>query len=115
MRIIIVNSFFPPWRGGAETYVSNLSKHLRRRGHEVTVLCSSPPLNPGVHYVNGVTVKRLRLLTRICGTLVMPDLPPDLGPREARYDSREFSEPIHSFLRFFGVKAQNNPVCSDTV
>ena len=26
MRITIVNSFFPPWRGGAETYVYNLSK-----------------------------------------------------------------------------------------
>jgi glycosyltransferase involved in cell wall biosynthesis len=39
MRIAIVNSFFPPRRGGAETYVLNLSKHLQRRGHQVTVVC----------------------------------------------------------------------------
>jgi len=74
MRIIIVNSFFPPWRGGAETYVYNLSKHLKERGHEVTVICSSPPFEPGMQFVDGVKVERLRTCGKLYGTPIMPEL-----------------------------------------
>jgi len=69
-----VNSFFPPWRGGAETYVYNLSKHLEERGHEVTVICSSPPFEPGMQFVDGVKVERLRTCGKLYGTPIMPEL-----------------------------------------
>lgn len=98
MRIIIVNSFFPPWRGGAETYVYNLSKHLQKRGHQATVICSSPPLNPGVHHVNGVTVKRLTMLARIYGTPVMPELAWTLARERADIIHANFPSPYIAFL-----------------
>ena len=98
MRITIVNSFFPPWRGGAETYVYNLSKHLQKRGHQVTVICSSPPLNPGVHRVNGVTVKRLTMLARIYGTPVMPELAWTLAREKADIIHANFPSPYIAFL-----------------
>jgi len=40
LKIAVVNSFFPPWRGGAETYVYNIAKAMVARGHEVTVVTS---------------------------------------------------------------------------
>ena len=98
LRIAMVNSFFPPWRGGAETYVFNLSKHLQRRGHEVTVICSNPPLNPSVHRVDGVTVKRLRLLTRIYGTPVTPGLPWTLAREKADIIHANFPSPYIASL-----------------
>jgi glycosyltransferase involved in cell wall biosynthesis len=69
-----VNSFFPPWRGGAETCVYNLSRHLKERGHEVTVICSSPPFEPGMQFVDGVKVERLRMCGKLYGTPIMPEL-----------------------------------------
>jgi glycosyltransferase involved in cell wall biosynthesis len=74
LRISIVNSFFPPWRGGAETCVYNLSRHLKERGHEVTVICSSPPFEPGMQFVDGVKVERLRMCGKLYGTPIMPEL-----------------------------------------
>lgn len=74
MRIVIVNSFFPPWRGGAETYTFNLARALVDRGHEVTVQCGSDPLRAGTELVSGIKVVRHRILTRLYGTPVMPSI-----------------------------------------
>jgi len=74
LKICMVNSYFPPWRGGAETYVHELSKALAARGHAVTVLCTSDPLKPGTYYAEGVRVKRLRQLTRLYGTPIQANL-----------------------------------------
>ena len=40
LKICLVNSYYPPWIGGAETYVSSIAKGLKKRGHDVTVYCS---------------------------------------------------------------------------
>ena len=74
MKIVIVNSFFPPWRGGAETYAYNLAMHLNRRGHEVTIMCSNPPLEVGKQKLSGLMIERLRMSRRIYGTPIMPNL-----------------------------------------
>ncbi len=68
MRICIVNSFYPPWIGGAETYVSSLAKGLQRAGNEVTVYCASAPLPPGETYEVGVRIRRERAPLRLYGT-----------------------------------------------
>jgi hypothetical protein len=64
----------------------------------VNVICSSPPPNPGVHYVNGVTVKRLGLLTRIYGAPVMPELPLGLVREKADIIHANFPSPYIAFL-----------------
>jgi len=68
MKICIVNSFYPPWIGGAETYVSNLAKGLQDAGNQVTIYCASAPLAPGETYEEGVRVRRERAPLRLYGT-----------------------------------------------
>jgi glycosyltransferase involved in cell wall biosynthesis len=74
MKVTLVNSFFPPWRGGAETYVYNLAKALTKRGHQITVSCANPPMRSGTTWQDGIEVKRHKLLTKIYGTPIMPSL-----------------------------------------
>ncbi len=68
MRVCIVNSFYPPWIGGAETYVHNLARCLTERGHEVTVYCAHNPLTVGETLEGGVRVRRMRAPFRLYGT-----------------------------------------------
>ena len=98
MRITIVNSFFPPWRGGAETYVYNLSKYLKERDHEVTIICSSPPFEPGVQFVDGVKVERLRTCGKLYGTPIMPELFQRLVGEQADIIHANFPSPYIAFL-----------------
>lgn len=98
MRITLVNSFFPPWRGGAETYVYNLSKHLQGRSHEVTVICSSPPLEPGVQFVDGVRVERLGTCGKLYGTPIMPELFEKLTGSQADIVHANFPSPYIAYL-----------------
>lgn len=93
MRILVVNSFFPPWRGGAETYVYNLSRHLRRRRHEVSVLCGSSPFKAGTQFLDGVRIERLRVSGRVYGTPVMPELLPRLAREETDIIHANFPSP----------------------
>lgn len=64
----MVNSFYPPYVGGAETYVSEVARGLSSRGHNVTVYCASNPLPPGESYEEGVRIRRMRSPARLYGT-----------------------------------------------
>jgi glycosyltransferase involved in cell wall biosynthesis len=74
MKIEMVNSYFPPWRGGAETYAYNLSRALVRRGHEVTVHCGGDPLPSGLRKEEGIKILRHKVIARAYGTPIMPTL-----------------------------------------
>ena len=93
-----MNSFFPPWRGGAETCVYNLSRHLKERGHEVTVICSSPPFEPGMQFVDGVKVERLRMCGKLYGTPIMPELFQKLMGEQADIIHANFPSPYIAYL-----------------
>jgi glycosyltransferase involved in cell wall biosynthesis len=93
----MVNSYFPPWRGGAETYVHELSKALAERGHDVTVLCTSDPIEPGTYYVDGVRVRRLRRLTRLYGTPIQAGLLGELHDCNTDIFHANFPSPYLSF------------------
>jgi len=97
LKICMVNSYFPPWRGGAETYVHELSKTLAARGHEVTVLCTSDPLKPGTYYVEGVQVRRLQRLTRLYGTPIQGGLLRELHNCDADIFHANFPSPYLAF------------------
>lgn len=98
----MVNSYFPPWRGGAETYVHELSKALATRGHDVTVLCTSDPLKPGTYYVDGVRVRRLRQLTRLYGTPVQAGLLRELHDCDPDIFHANFPSPYLAFTVAIG-------------
>ena len=68
MKICLVNSYYPPWIGGAETYVSNVARSLKNLGHDVTVYCSDRPLKSGESYEDGIRVIRMRTPLRFYGT-----------------------------------------------
>ena len=60
MNVCLVSSYFHPYVGGIETYVSNLADSLARRGHDVTVYCSSRSSRPGVAVLGGVRIVRFQ-------------------------------------------------------
>ncbi len=97
MNIAVVNSFFPPWRGGAETYAYNLSKALARRRHNVTVLCGSDPLPPGTGNQDGIRIRRLRILGRLYGTPIMPGLAMELYHLDVDIFHANFPSPYIAF------------------
>jgi glycosyltransferase involved in cell wall biosynthesis len=97
LKICMVNSYFPPWRGGAETYVHELSKALALRGHEVTVLCTADPLKPGTYDVEGVRVRRLRRLSRLYGTPIQAGLLRELHDCDADIFHANFPSPYLAF------------------
>jgi len=97
MKVGIVNSFFPPWRGGAETYARNLAEALSHMSHEVTVLCADEPLRPGTSREDEVTVRRHRLIGRIYGTPIMPSLVGDLFDVDVDVFHANFPSPYIAF------------------
>ncbi len=68
MKICLVNSYYPPYIGGAETYVASLAKGLTKRGHKVTVYCADRPLKPGHEFSEGVEIVRMRTPATFYGT-----------------------------------------------
>lgn len=70
----MINTFYPPWRGGAETYVKNLAENLARMGHEVQVVAAHQPLSPGEYFQDGVVVKRLKSAGMFYGVPIIPEL-----------------------------------------
>lgn len=68
MNICLVNSYYPPWIGGAETHTTSIAKGLKKRGHDVTVYCSDSPLKAGERVEDDVRVIRMRTLFRVYGT-----------------------------------------------
>ncbi|MEM3440425.1 MAG: glycosyltransferase family 4 protein [Candidatus Bathyarchaeia archaeon] len=74
LRICLVNTFFPPWRGGAEYFTYGLAKELAKGGDEVAVLCAHHPLSPGTYEVDGIEVIRLRASGWLYGVPIIPGL-----------------------------------------
>jgi glycosyltransferase involved in cell wall biosynthesis len=60
MRVLHVGKYYPPYRGGIETVVEQLSLGLVRRGVDVTVLVSSDGRTSSDERIDGVRVIRLR-------------------------------------------------------
>jgi glycosyltransferase involved in cell wall biosynthesis len=68
LKICLVNSYYPPWIGGAETYTRNIANGLKKRGHDVTVYCSERPLAAGERFEDGIRIVRMRTLFKVYGT-----------------------------------------------
>lgn len=65
MKLMLVTTLYPPRVvGGAERSVQVLAEALASRGHEVTVVCTTPEATPSRRTLNGVTVFELPLHDR---------------------------------------------------
>lgn len=92
----MVNTFFPPWRGGAETYVYNLAKQLVKRGHEVEVFCASNPKPPGRRVVEGIKVRGLKAPVWVYAVPITPKLFFELMEAEADVIHANFPNPYNA-------------------
>ena len=108
MKICLVNSYYPPWIGGAETYVSSIAKGLKKRGHDVTVYCSERPLRYGESFEDGIRIVRMRTPFRVYGTPIAV-VPPELLTE--RYDviHANFPGPYLASISAWIAKATNTP------
>jgi len=109
VKITLVNSFFPPWRGGAETYAFNLARALVNNGHEVTVQCGNDPLPAGTQNVSGVKIVRHRVLTKLYGTPIMPSLLNQMRNVKADILHGNFPSPYIAFIVSVTSKRRNIP------
>lgn len=71
---------------------------MRARGHEVNVLCASPPLRAGGYLHNAVTVKRLSPLTMLYGTPILPNLPKELRKLDVDILHANFPTPYNAIV-----------------
>ncbi|HMV97264.1 MAG TPA: glycosyltransferase, partial [Anaerolineales bacterium] len=64
MRILLINSEYPPIGGGAGNASANIARCLAALGHEVTVLTSLFGDQPFLETLDGVTICRVRAMRR---------------------------------------------------
>jgi len=74
LNILTVAWYFHPEGGGAENYIYNITKGLVKRGHKVTVLCSSRERRNTEELIDGIQVIRSRPELAISTTPIKFDL-----------------------------------------
>jgi rhamnosyl/mannosyltransferase len=109
MRIHIINTFYPPWRGGAETYNRNLAENLSKMGHTVKVTVASPPLSPGEQFHDKVAVTRLRSVGMFYGVPIMPALFYRIMKIESDIIHVNFPNPYNALMGALVSRIKNIP------
>jgi len=62
VKLLLVNTFYPPdGPGGAERSVRLLAESLQQRGHDVTVVVTTPDGHSRMVQAEGVTVRYLAI------------------------------------------------------
>ncbi|MDA4129585.1 MAG: glycosyltransferase family 4 protein [Thaumarchaeota archaeon] len=108
MNICLVNSYYPPWVGGAESYVKNLANALTYRGHEVTVYCSEKPLKAGINFDDKIKVVRMHTPLLIYGTpLVL--FPPSIIVEDFHIIHANFPSPYLASVSSFAGEVARTP------
>ena len=76
MRILIVLTYYKPYKSGLTIYAQRLAEALAALGHEVSVLTShyNPDL-PEREVAGGVKIQRLPVAFRLSKGVVMPQMP----------------------------------------
>lgn len=104
MRILMLTQFYPPYIGGEERHVRNLSAHLVARGHEVAVATLGNLDLPAFEQDQGVRVYRIRGTMQRATWLFSddsrrhaPPFPdPELGLELRRIIARERPQIVHA-------------------
>lgn len=96
MNIIQIAPYFPPYLGGQERFVFDLSRQLVRKGHSITVLTSRCPADaPSYSDEGGIQVFRYRNLVRLFRNPISPGL--ILSPHSIRQADVIHTHNEHSF------------------
>jgi glycosyltransferase involved in cell wall biosynthesis len=104
VRILMLTQFYPPYIGGEERHVRNLSAHLAARGHEVAVATLGNLDLPACEQDQGVRIYRIRGTMQRATWLFSdsdrrhaPPFPdPELGLELGRIIARERPQIVHA-------------------
>jgi len=76
MRILIILTYYKPYKSGLTIYAQRQAEALAELGHEVSVLTSQFDRNlPASEFDNGVKIHRLPVAFRLSKGVVMPQMP----------------------------------------
>lgn len=106
LRILIVSPYFPPYPGGLEYHVLNLSRGLAERGHEVTVVTSGARTT----FMDGVKVSSHGSLFKPLNNPITPGMLFSLLSRRADIIHCHGYFNFSSNLSFLAGKARRIPV-----
>lgn len=84
-RCLQLTKFYPPFNGGIETTVRDISNGLTRRGWRVEVLCSNTERRT-VLESGPIAVTRVASLAQVASTSISPMLVPWLARRQSEQD-----------------------------
>ena len=104
MKILQIVPYFPPYHGGQERYIYNLSKYLVKMGHEVHVIASNFPKTKEFEVIDGITVERRKCLMRPLRNPIAPGML-RLGKKIKEYDvihthnEHSFAAMVAAYLR----------------
>lgn len=101
MKIVQLTPYFYPHLGGVESHVLELSKQLKKKGHEVLVVTTKLEGTKDRSLVEGVPVKRVEPFTIQFSTPIIPDLSKSL--MEEDFDILHSHSPP-PLLSFFGLR-----------
>ncbi|WP_455369449.1 glycosyltransferase family 4 protein [[Eubacterium] cellulosolvens] len=105
----MINTFYPPWRGGAETYAKNLAENLVKMGHEVQITVAHQPRNPGEYFEEGVRVKRLKSVGMFYGVPIIPELLQHLLSVDADLIHANFPNPFNAIMGAIASRIKKVP------
>jgi glycosyltransferase involved in cell wall biosynthesis len=74
MKIVQFVPYFPPYFGGQENYIFNLSKHLITLGHEVHIITSNYPNSEPFQTIDGISIERHPCLARPLRNPIVPNM-----------------------------------------
>ncbi len=109
MKIIQVSPYFYPHLGGVESHVLELSKKLIKRGHEVVVFTTQLEGTKERGVVEGVPVKRVKPLSIIFSTPIMPHIGHELVKTECDIIHSHSPPPLSSFFTVRAAKRKKVP------
>ena len=72
MKILQIVPYFPPYNGGQERYVLNLSRYMVKKGHEVDIITSNYPKSKNYEKFDGINITRLKYLARPLRNPIVP-------------------------------------------
>lgn len=112
MRIVQVSPFYAPHAGGVESHVRAISGELARRGHDVTVVTSTPrPGLPAEERIDGIRVLRSSTLGVVLNT------PIDTGTRavlrgiDADVVHLHYPPPLTAYFATRALARRSIPLC----
>lgn len=109
MKIVQVSPYFHPHVGGVESHVLDLSREFTSRGHEVSVITTNLGKMPDREMMMGIEVIRLKPLSIILQTPVVPRIQKYMSRAEGDVVHSHSPPPLSSYYAAKGCESSKTP------